>query len=357
MCASHLGCLIMHKIGAGVASCLFVVAISLALQSRALAFRLGPFHIGLPFFGHRHHVARHAEGHPDAAAAGANATTYATVGPEAEPQSAASAFLYPGLALQALYGDIFAAVPAAPWPFSYDGIFRAAFAKSGAERDQQGCQQAGRGSAVVERIAAEIRPTASQRPLLLKLGGALGMASGFLAKACEQDIPAEPVARLKIMETRLQELTMALDIIRQPLQEFEQSLSQNQQKRLASAIKSPTPSERKNIAKSAAPSCAAAPRNVQWSVDQISQSLQPNDNQRDSLTQMKAAFDRAAGDLDAQCLMSLPSDALTRLETVEARLDAEWRATLTIQVALDDVESALSDDQRARFNALDLAAR
>jgi hypothetical protein len=72
---------------------------------------------------------------------------------------------------------------------------------------------------------------------------------------------------------------------------------------------------------------------------------------------MKAAFDRAAGDLDAQCLMSLPSDALTRLETVEARLDAEWRATLTIQVALDDVESALSDDQRARFNALDLAAR
>jgi LTXXQ motif family protein len=350
----------MHKIGAGVASGLLVVAISLALPSPALAFRLGPFNIGLPFFGHRHNAAPHAEAHPDAAAGGANRTTYdkaATVGPEAEPQSAASAFLFPGLALQALYDDIFAAVPAAPWPFSYDGIFRAAFAKSGAEKDQQGCLQAGRGSAVVERIAAESRPTAAQRPLLLKLGGALGMASGFLAKACEQDIPAEPVARLKIMETRLQELTMALDIIRQPLQEFEQSLSQNQQKRLAGAIKSPTPSERKNIAKSAAPSCAAAPRNVQWSVDQISQSLQPNDNRRDSLTQMKAAFNRAADDLDAQCLVSLPSDALTRLETVEARLDAEWRATLTIQVALDDVESALSDDQRARFNALDLAAR
>jgi len=45
------------------------------------------------------------------------------------------------------------------------------------------------------------------------------------------------------------------------------------------------------------------------------------------------------------------------LEAIEARLDATWRAVLSIQVALEDFESGLSDDQKNRFKAMTFAAQ
>jgi hypothetical protein len=48
--------------------------------------------------------------------------------------------------------------------------------------------------------------------------------------------------------------------------------------------------------------------------------------------------------------------ALGRLEATEARLDATWRAVETIEVALADFQTGLSDQQNIRFNALQLAS-
>jgi hypothetical protein len=42
---------------------------------------------------------------------------------------------------------------------------------------------------------------------------------------------------------------------------------------------------------------------------------------------------------------------------VEARLDATWRAVLSIQVALGNFQSKLSDDQKGRFDTMNLAAQ
>jgi hypothetical protein len=45
------------------------------------------------------------------------------------------------------------------------------------------------------------------------------------------------------------------------------------------------------------------------------------------------------------------------LETIESRLDATWRAILSIQVALNEFESNLSDEQKNRFKAMTFAAQ
>jgi hypothetical protein len=73
------------------------------------------------------------------------------------------------------------------------------------------------------------------------------------------------------------------------------------------------------------------------------------------MTGLKQAFRNAANELDANCAVALPADPLARLESIEAHLDATWRATVAIQTALANLENGLSDDQRARLYATDFA--
>ncbi|MGA8613083.1 MAG: hypothetical protein WB760_15565 [Xanthobacteraceae bacterium] len=44
------------------------------------------------------------------------------------------------------------------------------------------------------------------------------------------------------------------------------------------------------------------------------------------------------------------------MEAIEARLDATWQAVSSIQVALGNFESKLSDEQKDRFNAINSVA-
>lgn len=343
--------MIMRKIGAYAAIGVLAAVIFSPSPIAAFGLRVGPFSLGLPLsFGHRHRIARH----PDVPA---GAVLYNSAEPgTASVQDITSALLYPELALPAIYDHIFSPRPSLSWPFDYHSIFRAAFAKAPADQDQHPCQQVVRETVIIERIGREIRPTARQRPLLQKLGGALGMASGFLAKLCPKEIPPQPVARLQVMETQIEELTMALDIIAQPLREFEQSLSRSQQTRFVAAVSTPTAADRRNRSVNIAPACGATQTAVDWSIEQIDQSVQPSDVQRDALVDIRQAFGRAASDLDEHCPMSLPRTALGRLKLTEARLDAAWRAMLSIEAALTNFEPRLSDEQRIRLDAMSFAA-
>jgi LTXXQ motif family protein len=193
-------------------------------------------------------------------------------------------------------------------------------------------------------------------PLLQKLGGALGAASGYLAKSCPKDIPAQPIARLQLMQSQIEELEMAIDVARQPLQDFEQSLSADQKTRFETAT--PPPDADRRIRTSAAvPTCGGLPAAIDWSIDQIDKSVQPTDAQRDDLASIKQSFSKAATDLETHCPTVAPPTALGRLESIQARLDATWRAALSIQVALADFETKLSDEQKGRFDNMNLAAQ
>lgn len=338
----------MQKMGIGAAIGLLIAAILFFAPSPVFALRLGPFHVGLPFFGrsfaHRHRPAPHhvptearIYDRMESPAAADKERTQAAIDP-------ALALLYPGLALPRIYDDVFRLASPLPGPFGYAAIFHAAFGDR--EQSPHACQ-ADRGSAVVERIGNEIRPSAIQRPLLQKLGGALAGASAFVTKFCPKEIPSHPLARLQLMETQIDVLIMALDIIRRPLQDFEQSLNRSQQAHLAPVRSAPSGTAR---------ACGATPTTVDWSIDELNRSLQPNDTESVRMAATKQALLKAASDLDVQCRMPLPATPLTRLDATQARLDAEWYALLTIQVALANLENGLSDDQRVRFNALKFTA-
>jgi LTXXQ motif family protein len=314
--------------------------------SAAFGLRIGPFYFGIPYFGyrHRHHSALRDEASLKTIPPGEGA---------AEPQTAASQglmspLLYPALALPAVYDEIFSPPSSSPWPFSYDAILQTAFAKPAPDQNAAACPQPNRQSAVAERIRAEIRPTGNQLQQMQKLGGALGFASDYLAKACPTEIPQDSAARLQLMEWQIEKLAEALDFVRPPLQELEQSLNDGQRVRFGVPLATAAihPDRANNV----------APAWVDASIEQISLAVQPTDAQGDAMNSLKQALRNAANALDANCPASLPGDPLARLEATESRLDATWRALVSIQTALADFETKLSAEQRVRFDATDFAA-
>jgi len=333
----------MRRIGAYFAIAALAATALSPTPSAAFGLNVGPFHLGLPFFGFRHRfghhrrIALHRSTHT-----GANIYDRGSLKGVSTPQNAEPALLYPSIELPGIFDEVFWPDRAPQWPFGYDAIFRSAFVQSPLDEDPRACQQPNRTAEILGRITAEVRPTPAQKPLLQKLGQALGMASGYMAKACPKAIPAQPVARLALMQSQLQTLTMAIDLVRQPLQQFQQSLDARQKARFAATA-------------TAAAVCGTAPAVTDWSVDQINQTVQPGDSQRSALSDLKQSFVSIAADLHAHCPNPLATTPLARLEAIEGRLDASWRAALSMQVALATFEGQLSEQQRGRFEAMNLA--
>jgi hypothetical protein len=335
----------MRKLGVSLAIAALAAVVASPPPAAAFGLRIGPLHIGLPFFGYRYrHHPLYMRGNPDELAH-----------PESA-QAGRTALLYPNLALSAIFENVFWPADSSAWPFGYQDIFTTAFAPAPAAPDQRLCQRPDDADVIVGRLRGELAPTAEQVQLLQKLGGALGAASGYLAKSCPNTIPTQPTARLQLMGSQVEELTMAVDIIRQPLQDFEQSLSDEQKARFAAMIEAPAGSDRHDRTEIAR-SCSGSGAAIERSLGQIDQSVQPTDAQRSAFNDMKQAFSQAASDLEAHCPSAVPPTALGRLQASEARLDSTWRAVLSVQVALASFETKLSEEQKSRFNATNFATR
>jgi len=349
----------MQKIGA---ICLRITALAAVvfspLPAAAFGLHLGPFHLGLPLLGHpyhRHHLYMRAN--PREARIRSNDIARSESGSSNESRSSkgmTSALLYPSIALPSIIENIFFPTYSSPWPFNYQAIFTTAFAKA-PRQDSNFCQASFDPSVIIGRISNEVTLSADQLQLLQRLGGALGAASGYLAKSCAKEIPAQPMARLQLVESQIEELSMALDIVRQPLLDFEQSLNADQQSRFAVAS-SQGSLDRQIQSGNIAGGCGS-PSAIDWSINEIKQSVRPTTAQRDALDDVRRSFDDAARDLETHCPTMIPASALSRLDTIQARLDSTWRATLSIQVALANFETELNDAQKIRFDAMNFAAR
>jgi len=138
----------------------------------------------------------------------------------------------------------------------------------------------------------------------------------------------------------------ALEIVRIPLQKFEQSLDDRQRARLSARVAS----------EDVTPVCAKNPEPANWPMPILKQALQPTAAQEAALNNLESAFNRAASGLNANCSNGMPRMPSARLQAIEGRLDITWVAVQTIKVAVAQFQKQLSDQQRTRFNALQLAA-
>jgi hypothetical protein len=87
-------------------------------------------------------------------------------------------------------------------------------------------------------------------------------------------------------------------------------------------------------------------------IEHISEVVQPTDAQRPALNELRAANAKAIDMLKSGCPKDLPSTPPGRLAAMESRLQVMLAAVQTVRPALERFYQSLSDEQKARFNAL-----
>ena len=89
-----------------------------------------------------------------------------------------------------------------------------------------------------------------------------------------------------------------------------------------------------------------------WPIERISEVVQPTDAQRAALDDLRAANAKAVDMLKAGCPKDLPSIPTGRLAAMESRLEVMLAAVKSVRPALESFYRSLSDEQKARFNAI-----
>ncbi len=197
-----------------------------------------------------------------------------------------------------------------------------------------------------------MQPNEEQRTALNVLSQASAKALDLLRNACPNDLPSTPTGRLAAMELRLEAMLAAVRSVRPALDDFYQSLGDEQKARFnAVAPKNEAAAGRDQrdltrLCDARSPGIADLP------IDRIARAVQPSEPQRATLDELKDASLKAAATLKADCPTYRALTPVGRVETMEQRLEATLAAVKTVKPALDRFYDLLSDEQKARFNEL-----
>jgi LTXXQ motif family protein len=201
----------------------------------------------------------------------------------------------------------------------------------------------------VDRIEHIVHPTGDQMGSLDALKSASSTAKDALKASCPNEVALTPVGRLDAMQKRLNSMVQAIAIVRTPLENFYNSLDDEQRQRF-NAI---------GGTKSAGPSnglgalCGQESESfTQLPLQRIEQSIQPNQQQQAALDDLKTASSSAANELQKSCPTETPGTPGDRLDAMTKRLDAMIQATKTVRPALNNFYASLSDEQKSRFNVM-----
>ena len=202
----------------------------------------------------------------------------------------------------------------------------------------------------IDHIARAVYPTGDQIAALDELKTASAKAADVLKASCPTEVPLTPVARLDALEKRLNLMLQAVQMMRDPLQAFYNSLSDEQKQQFektgGGTAKESTANELANL-------CSEESANfTQLPTQAIEQSLKLNPQQKPALDQLGTASSKAVTELEKSCPTETPQNPADRLDAITKRLNAMIQAVDTIRPALNNFYASLSDDQKAHFNVM-----
>jgi len=260
------------------------------------------------------------------------------------------------------------------WAYGYGDIYEGIFSPYGYEEYVQGPAAPARMATLsrgmaqscndeaaevtgwpIDQIRDALSPDQAQSALLDALGNAVVKASDVIRSHCPTTVSFTPTGRLAAMETRLEGLADAVDIVEAPLEKFYGALNDEQKARF-NDIAPPAPQN-----KPAAKEGGGSAPNLQaqcggsvmaWPGDRIDRELRPNDAQRQKADALQAALGQAVDLIKASCPTEMPSTPPGRLAAVGKRLGAMLEGVKVVAPVLADFYNSLNDDQKARFNTL-----
>jgi enamine deaminase RidA (YjgF/YER057c/UK114 family) len=209
-------------------------------------------------------------------------------------------------------------------------------------------------SSQIERSA---QLTDAQREALGKLKTAIGEAVATIKASCRDEAGMTPVDRLRSMQNTLWSVHDAAILVRTPLANFYDTLTDDQKKQFVVASSPPDP---RTMAMANDPKGREAlarmcgmPTNGSV-LGQVEQSFQPPPTkaQRDSLETLKKKSSEMGQFLIASCLQPVPATPAARLDFAADRLTAVIFAASTVGLAFNDFYDQLSDQQKTKFNSV-----
>lgn len=210
-------------------------------------------------------------------------------------------------------------------------------------------------------IAKAVQPTPEQRALLDELKSAAADAAGVFKDSCAETYALTPPGRLRAMMNRIGATLEAVKIVRPALENFYNSLSDEQQARFNAlgpnvGERSSQPQEA-NAQETSAEGCGDPKSGLtQLPIQRIEAVLHPAGKQKEALDRLGEATAKGVEGLQAACPNDVPLTPVGRLEAMQRRLEAMLTAAKLVEPALDEFYATLSSEQKARFNTLQQVA-
>lgn len=206
----------------------------------------------------------------------------------------------------------------------------------------------------IDRIEATIRLTDEQLKALGALKAASSQASDVLRASCSSEVPQTPLGRLDAAQMRIDGMMQALAIVRTPLDNFYNSLNDEQRQRFEALGAAPTGrANRRGFGSDLAALCSRRAEGfTQLPAQRVEQVVRPTQQQLDAFDRLKNASIEAANQLQTSCPTQMPQTPLDRFDAVAKRLSAMDVAMQTVRPALTSFYDSLDDEQKARFNTL-----
>jgi hypothetical protein len=222
------------------------------------------------------------------------------------------------------------------------------------------CAEPAAGTAdwIMRAIEHAAPPSEQQRPGLEALRQRSAAMAQLIAGSCPSDARLEPMARFAAAQDRLDVMLFVVMSMSPVLQQLYDSLDDKQKAELARPLRQARRSGRyaattNGPGRRAAEVCSnRVPELTDWPIERISEVVQPTDAQRPALDELRAASAKAIEILQSGCPRDLPSIPTGRLAAIESRLQVMLAAVQTVRPALRRFYQSLSDEQKARFNAI-----
>jgi gamma-glutamyl phosphate reductase len=193
-----------------------------------------------------------------------------------------------------------------------------------------------------------MRSSEEQRAALDELANASSEAAQAVSAACPTQAAMTASARLTAMQQRLEAMQAAIARVRNPFENFWETLDDDQTAQLKAFASQRAPfSPKVPAAQSCTPSDA-----LPWPVKEIEARLHLNDGQREELGVLQRMSVLASNTLNFDCQPDENLSPPDRLATAETRIDAMLDAIKQIGPALDDFLGSLSEEQKVQFESI-----
>jgi hypothetical protein len=196
-----------------------------------------------------------------------------------------------------------------------------------------------------------LQPSEALSAALDDLALAVTKATQDVKISCPSEMPLTAPGRIAAMQRRFEAMIAATELVQPALDKFYGLLNDEQKAKVNAIGQAPPPGQTADPPlQDCGPSMLSG---MELPAAIIDKAVHLTDDQRKSLVALQNADTQAAADLlKASCGADNPITPPARLAAVHKRLDAMLAAVKMVSAALNDFYAMLSDEQKAKFEAI-----